>query len=137
MGTHYDDTSKVSVVEKAETFGLKTKVVDGNDVEEVYSNSLKLIDHVRKNSQPALIECKTYRWMGHSAFDNRPYRSKEEVKKWKEKDPIKRYRDKLLKDGVDEKEIKQKEDAVEKVIADAADFALKSEYPEFEDSMIQ
>jgi pyruvate dehydrogenase E1 component alpha subunit len=137
MGTHYDDTSKVSVVEKAETFGLMTKVVDGNDVEEVYSNSLKLIDHVRKKSEPALIECKTYRWMGHSAFDNRPYRPKEEVKKWKEQDPIKKYKAKLLKDGIDEKEIKQREDAVDKVISDAADFALKSDYPEFDDSMIQ
>jgi TPP-dependent pyruvate/acetoin dehydrogenase alpha subunit len=137
MGTHYDNTSKVSVGEKAELFGLKTRVVDGNDVEEVYKNSVELISHVKKNSEPALIECKTYRWMGHSAFDNRPYRPKEEVKKWKEKDPIKRYKAKLLKDGIGEDEIKKREDAVEKAMAEAADFALKSDYPEFDDSLIQ
>ena len=75
--------------------------------------------------------------MGHSAFDNRPYRPKEEIKKWKELDPIKRYKEKLLKDGIAEGEIKKREDAVDKMISEAADFALKSEYPEFDDSMIQ
>lgn len=137
MGTHYDRTSKVDIVKKAELFGIKTKVVDGNDIEDVYSNSLVLIKYVKENSKPALLECKTYRWMGHSAFDNRPYRPKEEIVRWKELDPIKSFKAKLLDNKITKDEIEEIENKVNEIIAEAAEFALKSDYPEFNDSMMQ
>lgn len=137
MGTHYDRTSKVDIVKKAELFGIKTKVVDGNDIEDVYSNSLVLIKYVKENSKPALLECKTYRWMGHSAFDNRPYRPKEEIVRWKELDPIKSFKAKLLDNKITKDEIEKIENKVNEIIAEAAEFALKSDYPEFNDSMMQ
>ncbi len=137
MGTHYKNTSKVSIGEKAELFGIKVKVVDGNDVEDVYSNSVELINYVKKNSKPALIECKTYRWLGHSAFDNRPYRTKKEIDGWKKLDPIKNYKARLLEDKISEKEIRKIEDKVNKIISEASEFALQGEYPEFDDSIVQ
>jgi len=137
MGTHYDRTSKVDIVKKAELFGIKTKVVDGNDIEDVYSNSLVLIKYVKENSKPALLECKTYRWMGHSAFDNRPYRSKEEIVRWKGLDPIESFKAKLLDNKITKDEIEEIENKVNEIIAEAAEFALKSDYPEFNDSMMQ
>jgi len=137
MGTHYKKTSKVGVTKKAELFGIKTKAVDGNDVEEVYSNSQDLIKYVKNNSKPVLLECKTYRWLGHSAFDNRPYRPKEEIASWKKLDPIERFKTKLLDMKIKKEEIEEIENNVGKIIAEAADFALKSSYPEFDESIMQ
>jgi len=137
MGTHYSRTSKVNISKKAELFGISTKVVDGNNIEDVYLNSLELIDYVKKNSKPALIECKTYRWMGHSAFDSRPYRTKEEIARWKKSDPIKNFKTRLLDNKITKEEIEERENKVDEIIAEAAEFALKSDYPEFDDSIIQ
>lgn len=137
MGTRYDRTSKVDIGKKAELFGIKTKVVDGNDIEDVYSNSLVLVKYVKENSKPALLECKTYRWLGHSAFDNRPYRPKEEIVRWKELDPIKSFKVKLLDNKITKDEIEEIENKVNEIIAEAAEFALKSDYPEFNDSIMQ
>ena len=137
MGTHYEKTSNVSISKKAELFGIKTKVVDGNDIEEVYSASKDLIKYVKDSSEPALIECKTYRWLGHSAFDNRPYRSKEEIKKWKKLDPIESFKNKLLDKKITEDEIEERKNKVNKIITEAAEFALKSDYPKFSDQLVQ
>ena len=85
---------------------------------------------IRKKKRPALLECQTYRWFGHSAFDSRPYRSKAEVEKWKKKDPIKRFEDKLSQDKILAEEIKKIKKSVGKKVDKAADFAVKSDYPE-------
>jgi pyruvate dehydrogenase E1 component alpha subunit len=129
MGTHYDNTSKVDIVKKSKTFNIISEKVDGNDVEKIYIKSKELIDGIRKKKRPALLECQTYRWFGHSAFDNRPYRSKIEVKNWKKKDPVKRLEDKLSQNEVLIEKIEGIKKAVNKEIDDAADFAVKSEYP--------
>jgi TPP-dependent pyruvate/acetoin dehydrogenase alpha subunit len=137
MGTHYSKTSNVSVSDKVGLFGIKKAVVDGNDAEEVYKSSVQLIDYVKKESKPAMIECRTYRWLGHSAFDNRPYRPKEEIKEWKKLDPIEGYRSKLLESGISSEVLEKIEKKVEETIKDAADFALNSSYPQFDETIIQ
>lgn len=137
MGTHYERTSKIGVTGKAKLFGIKTKEVDGNDIEEVYSSSQDLIKYVRDNSKPALLECKTYRWLGHSAFDNRPYRPKEEIARWKKLDPIERHKNVLLNMKIKKEKIEEIESNVNRIIAEAADFALNSDYPEFDESIMQ
>ncbi len=130
MGTHYEKTSNVDIVKKSKTFNIISEKVDGNDIEKIYIKSKELIDDIRKKKRPALLECQTYRWFGHSAFDNRPYRSKIEVEKWKKKDPIKRFEDKLSQDKILAEEIEKIKKAVNKEVDDAADFAVKSDYPE-------
>ena len=137
MGTHYSDTCNISINQKAKIFNIITETADGNDVEEVYLKTKKLVSKVKKEKRPALIECYTYRWLGHSAFDNRPYRPKEEVKKWKKLDPIKRYIDKLKKNNIEDSKIKSVKEKVDKIIAEAEKFALASDYPTFDDSMEQ
>ena len=137
MGTHYSDTCNISINQKAKIFNIITETADGNDVEEVYLKTKKLVSKVKKEKRPALIECYTYRWLGHSAFDNRPYRPKEEVKKWKKLDPIKRYIDKLKKNNIEDSKIEGVKEKVDKIIAEAEKFALDSDYPTFDDSMEQ
>ena len=130
MGTHYEKTSNVDIVKKSRTFNIISEKVDGNDIEKIYMKSKELIDGIRKKKRPALLECQTYRWFGHSAFDSRPYRSKAEVEKWKKKDPIKRFEDKLSQDKILAEEIKKIKKSVGKKVDKAADFAVKSDYPE-------
>jgi len=135
MGTHYGTTSKIDIFEKAKLFKIKTDTADGNDVEEVYEKTLNLAEYVRKNRKPALIELYTYRWLGHSALDSRPYRPKEEVEEWLKKDPIKRYEEKLLNEGILENKIQGVKDLVDKLIEQAAKFADESPFPEFTNDM--
>jgi len=134
MGTHYNKTSRVDITNKGKTFNIVSEKVDGNDVEKIYIKSKELIDDIRKKRRPALLECQTYRWFGHSAFDNRPYRSKSEVEKWKKRDPIERLENKLSRDNVLAEEIEKIKKTVKKEISEAADFAVKSNYPKVDKS---
>lgn len=92
---------------------MPTKVVDGTDVLAVYDAAKELIDNMRKNGGPAILECKDYRWRGHFEGDQCKYRDPEVTKDWMEnRDPLKLFEAKLLKDKViTQKEIdKWKED---------------------------
>lgn len=135
MGTHYSKTSNVSIHKKASIFNFLTETADGNDVEDVYYKTKDLVSKVKNNKRPALIECYTYRWMGHSAFDNRPYRPKEEIDKWKKLDPIKRLQKKMLENNIEVKKIEYIKDEVKNIIDEAEKFALESNYPIFDVSM--
>src|SRR5437868_7024044 len=73
---------------KAEAYGFPGITVDGNDVVAVYRVAREAIRRAREGNGPTLIECKTYRWYGHSEIDPAKYRDPAEVEAWKAKDPI-------------------------------------------------
>ena len=73
---------------KAQAYGIPGITVDGNDVVAVYRVAQEAIKHARDGHGPTLIECKTYRWYGHSEIDPAKYRSPQEVEYWKSRDPI-------------------------------------------------
>lgn len=135
MGTHYKRTCNLEVVEKGRALNIPSISLDGNDVVEVYLKTKEIIEKVKKDRGPALIELKTYRQLGHSAFDRHPYREKDEVEKWKKLDPIGRLEKKLVGNGVDIKEIDSIKKKVNLQIEEAALFATESKYPEFEEEM--
>jgi len=137
MGTAYCSTCNIEIHKKASLFNIKSDYEDGNDVEKVYHKSKELIDYVRTKRLPALLELKTYRTIGHSAFDKHPYRTKEEIEDWKKKDPIKRIEATLTSNGVPLDTIDDIKKKVEAQIQDAADFAIKSEYPAYTDALEQ
>lgn len=137
MGTHYCKTCNVEIYKKASFFNIKSDVEDGNDVVAVYEKSKELIDYVRKEQLAALIELKTYRTIGHSAFDKHPYRTKEEIEEWKKADPIKRIEDKIIKAGKGQDTIDSVKKKVDEVIEDAVKFALESSYPVYANSLEQ
>src|SRR5437868_12041094 len=82
---------------KAQAYGFPGITVDGNDVLAVYRVAQEAIHRARIGGGPTLIECKTYRWYGHSEIDPAKYRSPEEVEEWKAKDPIPRMERYLAK----------------------------------------
>ena len=78
----------VNVADRACAYGIPGEVVDGMDVLEVRQTVSNAVARARKGEGPSLIEAKTYRYYGHSHSDPRAYRTKEEEKEWKERDPI-------------------------------------------------
>lgn len=125
-------TSVERISERGAAYNIPGVTVDGNDVYAVYAETEKAVERAKRGEGPTLIECVTYRHLGHWTGDPQNYRSREEVEEWKNtKDPIVRMRARLLADGdftADEL------DAIEqKARADAdaaAEFAISSPEPD-------
>jgi acetoin:2,6-dichlorophenolindophenol oxidoreductase subunit alpha len=88
--------------DRAVAYGLPRIVIDGNDADIVYRTAKAAYDKARDGGGPSLIECLTYRYSGHSRADPAKYRPEGELEKWKERDPIKIYRERLKQFGVSE-----------------------------------
>ena len=76
-------------------------LIDGNDVDVVYRTAQRALDLARRGGGPSLIEAETYRHGGHSRADPGKYRPDDEVKACLAKDPLPRYRSRLLELGID------------------------------------
>ncbi len=137
MGTRQSTVMLVkNVADRAVAYGIPGVAVDGNDVLAVYEAARKAVEMARKGEGPTLIECKTYRHKGHSRIDPAKYRPKEEVEEWLRKDPIKRFKERLLQTNVViEAEIQQIEREVSAEIEEAARFAMESSYPAAEEAL--
>ena len=88
--------------DRAAAYGLPRIVIDGNDADIVYRTAKAAYDKARDGGGPSLIECLTYRYSGHSRADPAKYRPEGELEKWKERDPVKIYRERLKQFGVSE-----------------------------------
>lgn len=84
---------------RAKSYSMESRIIDGNDVELVYSTIKEIADSMRENPRPFLLEAKTYRWLGHSKSDRREYRTKEEEAAWKKKCPIANFKVKMIERG--------------------------------------
>jgi len=137
MGTRQSRAMAIeNVADRAIAYGIPGEVVDGNDVLAVYEVAWKAVERARKGEGPTLIECKTYRHKGHSRIDPAKYRPKEEVEEWLAKDPIKRFKERLLQtNALVEAEIQQIEKEVSAEIEEAVKFAMESPYPTPEEAL--
>jgi TPP-dependent pyruvate/acetoin dehydrogenase alpha subunit len=135
MGMAYNKTCPISVHEKAQAFRIKSVIADGNDVEDVYIKAKEIVNYSKKEKKPSFIECLTYRYMGHSSHDSRPYRPAEEIAQWKAKDPVKIAYDKLYKAGMPPGSLEDIKKEVIEIIDNAEKFAKDSKFAEFEDNM--
>lgn len=137
MGTRQSRVMAIeNVADRAAAYGIPSRVVDGNDVLAVYDVAHEAVERARKGKGPTLIECKTYRHKGHSRFDPATYRSKEEVEEWLKRDPILRFKAKLLEMNVlTEKRAKEIEERIITDVEKAVKFAMESPYPEAEEAL--
>src|SRR5207244_2441699 len=120
----YTPIGSVTAVEhpaadRAASYGLERIVIDGNDADVVYRTALSAYDKARAGKGPSLIECMTYRYSGHSRADPAKYRPEGELDRWKARDPLKIYRERLAQFGVAESAIVAIETEVRKIV-DAA-----------------
>jgi pyruvate dehydrogenase E1 component alpha subunit len=131
MGTRQSLAMRIeNIADRAAAYGIPGVVVDGNDVLAVYEAALKAAERGRRGEGPTLIECKTYRHRGHSRVDPAKYRPKEEVEAWLAKDPIKRFREKLIQSNIlTDIEIQQIDREVAAEIEEAVKYAMESPYP--------
>jgi len=104
-------------------FGMKHERVDGMDLFQVLSDARRIVDYVRTEQKPVLIEIMNYRFAGHGAADNdrQLYRTKEEEEENFQRDPIKRLEKYLLDNNLMTQE---KMEAIEAEIEDWADNVL-------------
>ncbi len=123
MGTSQDRAmSTRNIAKKADAFEMANEFVDGMDVMAVREAAIRAIDRARENSLPTLLEVRAYRFMGHSMSDPGNYRTREEIAKYQERDPIV-----LFKDSLKEAKILTEKDfaQIEQEAVDATERALK------------
>ncbi|MBS1851465.1 MAG: thiamine pyrophosphate-dependent dehydrogenase E1 component subunit alpha [Acidobacteria bacterium] len=121
---------------KAQAYGMRGITVDGNDVVAVYKAAQEAIYGARQGVGPTLIECKTYRWYGHSEIDPAKYRPVGELEYWKSRDPIPAMERYLTERGFWADSWKQELLAeFEREIDEAIEFAEKSPYPDPVDAL--
>ncbi|HXO84436.1 MAG TPA: pyruvate dehydrogenase (acetyl-transferring) E1 component subunit alpha [Gemmatimonadales bacterium] len=103
MGTAFERVAAVTdIVEHACSYDMAAELVDGMNVLTVYDATRRAVERARKQSQPTLLEVRTYRFMGHSMSDplHGVYRTKDEVEEQKARDPITHLAGKLKEEGV-------------------------------------
>lgn len=110
-------------------YPMARATVEGVDVVECYNAVKQAVDRAREESQPFLLEFKTYRYRGHSMADPGKYRTKEEVEAWKERDPIILAANRL-KAQFPEVDLGRIEQEVEDEIQDAVRFAHEAPEPD-------
>jgi acetoin:2,6-dichlorophenolindophenol oxidoreductase subunit alpha len=115
--------------DRAAAYGLERILIDGNDADVVYRTAQTAFAKARAGDGPSLIECLTYRHSGHSRADPAKYRPEGELEKWKERDPVKIYRERLKQFGVDDQVIVGIETEVRKVVDDATEACKASPMP--------
>jgi pyruvate dehydrogenase E1 component alpha subunit len=130
----YTPISEVTAVaspaaDRAASYGLPRIVVDGNDADAVYRAALTAYDKARAGDGPSLIECLTYRYSGHSRADPAKYRPEGELEKWKARDPVKLYRERLKQFGVDEETILRIDTEVKREVDEATEACKASPPP--------
>jgi 2-oxoisovalerate dehydrogenase E1 component alpha subunit len=90
-----------NVADRASAYGVSGVIVDGNDVLAVYDVMTEAVNRAYCGEGATLVEAKTYRPVPHSSDDDdRSYRSREEVEEWKKKDPILRFQNYLMAEGL-------------------------------------
>src|SRR6202166_3382997 len=115
--------------DRAASYGLPRIIVDGNDADLVYRAAGSAYDKARAGNGPSLIECMTYRHSGHSRADPAKYRPEGELERWKERDPIKIYRERLKQFGVSDKTISDIDASVLKEVDDATEVCKAAPNP--------
>ncbi|MEO0762546.1 MAG: pyruvate dehydrogenase (acetyl-transferring) E1 component subunit alpha, partial [Pseudomonadota bacterium] len=136
MGTSQQrSTSSMELYKRGQAFGIEGEEVDGMDVFKVAEAGARAIEHCRAGKGPYVLECKTYRYRGHSMSDPAKYRTRDEVSQMREtRDPIEQLKKAMLDQGVtDEDALKDIDKAVKARVNDSAKFAQDSPEPALEE----
>ena len=135
MSTHISRAMKnTEIADRAKPYLMKSFTVDGNDAEAVFDTVTEARDYAVSSCEPVLIVENTYRISGHSKSDGNQYRTKEEIQRWKQRDPVRLHREKLLARGIaTEEEISLVDRQTTEEIEKAVRFAIESPYPKVED----
>jgi len=119
---------------RAVGYGVESRTVDGNDVEAVLAAATEAAAYVRRERKPFLLESYTYRQRGHFEPDDQAYVDRDELARWKDRDPIALLEARLLeKKAVTRVELDAIRERVKQRIDAASAFATDSPFPGPED----
>lgn len=135
MGTSLDRAMSLrDISKKAGAYEMTSEFVDGMDVLAVREATLRAVERARKDYLPTLLEVRTYRFMGHSMSDPGSYRTRAEIEKHQERDPVKLFSSSLKEEGIiDDARIAEIEKSVLKEVERAIRFAEESPQPAADD----
>ena len=124
--------STANVSDRAAGYNMPGINVDGMDVFAVYDAAEQAVARARAGEGPSLLECRTYRFYGHTVFDNPlSYRTKEEEDRWRARDPLKLFREAVLPLGdITLEELDQIDAEAAQLMEDAIKFADESPLPD-------
>ncbi|HVQ36939.1 MAG TPA: pyruvate dehydrogenase (acetyl-transferring) E1 component subunit alpha [Pyrinomonadaceae bacterium] len=123
--------SSQDISQKACAYDIASEFVDGMDVLAVREATQRAVERARKESLPTLLEVRTYRFMGHSMSDPGNYRTRAEIERHQERDPIKLFAASLKEEAVlSEAEFQKIEAEVNEQVAKALKFAEESPLPD-------
>jgi pyruvate dehydrogenase E1 component alpha subunit len=131
MGTALERHSAVTDLQrKGEGFGVPGVECDGMDVADTHRVICDALKQAREERQPVLVEAITYRFRGHSMADPEEYRTREQVAEWRRRDPLTLFGDRLVEEGVlDRDAIEQLDADANRAIDEAVAFADASPFP--------
>ena len=135
MGTHLHRHSCLMdlTIRGGTAYGIPGVSIDGNDIELMAVTTREAAHRARTGGGPTFIEAKTYRFRGHSMSDPAKYRTKEELDKAKERDPIVVYETLLKERGwIDEATIERFHEEVKQEVEESIQFAEEAEDPPLE-----
>jgi pyruvate dehydrogenase E1 component alpha subunit len=131
MGTSVDRAMSLrDIAQKACAYEIASEFVDGMDVLAIREATLRAVERGRKQHLPTLLEIRTYRFMGHSMSDPGNYRTRAEIEKYQERDPIKLFAASLIEEQItDEATLEKLDKEAHEVVEDAVRFAEESPLP--------
>jgi pyruvate dehydrogenase E1 component alpha subunit len=119
-----------SVAQRACAYEIAAEIVDGMDALAMRQATRRAVERARRESLPTLIEARTYRYMGHSMSDPGNYRTRAEIEKYQERDPIKLFSAMLKENDIlDDKKIAELDAQLKEQVEKAARFADESPEP--------
>ena len=125
------NTRVKTFVEKAPGYGLHAESVDGTDVLAVYECVQRAVARARAGEGAGMVETRYYRIAGHAQHDQQEYVDPDVLEEWKAKDPIARFRDRLLTEGhATAEELDASEQAAHEEVRIAAEQALSEPAPD-------
>jgi pyruvate dehydrogenase E1 component subunit alpha len=135
MGTSLERAMSLSnISEKGCAYSMASEFVDGMDVLHIRNATMRAVERARKEYLPTLLEIRTYRFMGHSMSDPGNYRTRAEIAKYQERDPIKLFAASLLEEKfIDGKGLEEIDRKVREEVEDALRFADESSLPDAEE----
>jgi pyruvate dehydrogenase E1 component subunit alpha len=131
MGTSLERAMSLQdIAQKGCAYEMASEFVDGMDVLAVREATERAVTRARKDYLPTLLEVRTYRFMGHSMSDPGNYRTRAEIEKYQERDPIKLFSASLKEEKiVDDKTLEQIDKEVREEVERSIRFAEESPFP--------
>jgi len=131
VSTPVSKSTATPISQRSQSYGIPGRSVDGMDVLDVYAAASDAVSRTKKGEGPTLLECVTYRYTGHGAYDTGlDYRTQEEIDHWRARDPIKAFEQRLIGGNLAAaQELEAIRSKAESILTEAVKFAEESPYP--------